>query len=898
MEGRPGASPPADEPRFVRVLERLIDARYRAEVSGDLMEEYRDRLWAGSGSVHARAWLAWQVVRAAAASRWHDRRLDASPAEGRPPSRSGGEGMLRQVRQDLSFAYRTLVRAPLFTTVALLTLSLGLGATIAVYAVVDGVLLRPLPYEDPERLVLVRGAAQARWAVTYPDYADLAAAGPSFASLAVWQGWSVVVDDEEGIPTRRSAASVGWTFFDVLGVRPAAGRFFLPEDGRAGHAPVVVLSHRAWVRDFGGRPDVVGRAYPLDGESYTIVGVAPLGFVDPVAYATWGGDPELWRADPPVFSREAADRGWIGFWVMGRLRDGASAARAQANVDAVIQAAYAGVEEPPSATVVTLLDATVEGVRRTLYVLLGAVALVLLIACANVANLLLSRASVREHEVAVRRALGASRGRLIAQLLTESVLLSLAAGAAGMLVAAAGARVLVAQAGAELPRAWDVAVDWRIAAAAFAAAMLTALLFGLAPALQLTRDSAATLREGGRGGTGARRGLRMRSLLVVAETALAVVLLVSAGLLLRTFWKLQQIDPGFEAESALALRVGLPEVTFPTPAEQVLALQRVVDEVSATPGVTAAGAITDLPMGGAVNSTSIFRDDQPRPEPGEARSALVRATLPGYFAAMRIPRVRGREFDGTDRDSTRPVAIVNATFVDVFFPDDDPIGRTVTVRGVSREIVGIVADAKEFTLTGGPDAVLYEPFAQEREPWMRAAAWVVVRHDAQAPAMLSAVRNAIRRAHGRIPINTARTLETVLADDMAAPRFRALLVVLFGALALLLAAVGVAGVLAYMVSQRTREIGIRLAVGATSIDVMRMVAAESARLTGAGVALGLLAAAAAARVLGSFLFGIASLDFVVFASVPLVLVAVGLAASALPARRAAAVDPNTALRAD
>lgn len=880
------------------MLARLIDARYRADVSGDLVEEYRHRLRAGAGRAPASAWLAWQMVRAAAASRWYGRRLEESSRERRSPSVSGGDTMLRQLRQDLSFALRTLLRAPLFTTVALVTLSLGLGATIAVYTVVDGVLLRPLPYEDPARLVFVRGPAQARWAVTYPDYADLEAVGPAFASLAVWQGWSVVVDDEEGIPTRRAAASVGWKFFDVLGVRPAAGRFFLPEEGLPGHAPVVVLSQRAWLRDFGGRPEVVGRPYLLDGESYTIVGVAPAGFVDPVAYATWGSDPELWRADPPVFSRDAADRGWIGFWVVGRLRDDASTARAQANVDAVVQAAYADVEEPPEARVITVLDATVEGVRSTLLVLLGAVALVLLIACANVANLLLSRASVREHEVAVRRALGASRGRLVAQLLTESVLLSLVAGVVGMLIAAAGARVLVAQAGSELPRAWDVAVDWRVAGAAFAVALLTALLFGLAPALQLTRDSASTLREGGRGGTGARRGLRMRTLLVVAETALAVVLLVSAGLLLRTFWKLQQVDPGFDAAGALALRVGLPEVTFPTAPEQVLALQRVVDEVSATPGVVAAGAITDLPMSGAVNSTSIFRDDQPRPEPGQAPSALVRAIVPGFFAAMGIARVHGRDFDGTDRDNTRPVAIVNARFVDVFFPGEDPIGRTVTVRGVSREIVGIVADAKEFTLTAGPDAVLYEPFAQEREPWMRAAAWVVVRHETGAPSMAAAARSAIRRAHGRIPINTVRTLDTVVADDMAAPRFRALLVVVFGALALLLAAVGVAGVLAYMVSRRTREIGIRLAVGATPADVMRMVARESARLTGAGVGLGLLGAAAAARVLGSFLFGIATLDLVVFATVPLVLVAVGLAASALPARRAAAVDPNTALRAD
>ena len=881
--------------RLARMLLVFVHRQYRQDVWGDLHDEYRERRDRGTPPSAGHAWLLGQVVRAAAASHWHARRvLEVDRTGGRIHD---GGSLMHGAWRDLAYAVRTLVRAPVFTVVALLTLSLGLGATVAVFTVVNGVLLRPLPYEEPERLVFIRGGETGRGAITFPDYADLRESSPAFEDLVVWQGWSVIREDGEGIPTRRSAASVSWRYFRLLGVQPSAGRFFTEDDGVPGHPPVVVLSHGAWQREFGGRADAIGQAYAADDGVYTIVGVAPAGFIDPIAYSTWGNEPEVWRADPPVFSREAADRGWIGFWAMGRLRGDATLARAQATVDAVIESAYAGFDPIPHARVVTVLDDVVADVRRTLLVLQGSVALVLLIACVNVANLQLSRAAVRGREVAVRRALGASRARLLAQLLTESVLLSIVAGAAGIAIAIAGARALVAQAGADLPRAWEVFVDWRVALAAFAIAGVTAILFGLAPALQLTGGGAATrLREGGRGQVAS--GGRMRTLLVVAETALAVLLLVGAGLLLRTFWSLQRLDTGFDPASAVAVRIGLPEVSFPSAAEQHQALLRVVDELAATPGIAGAGAITDLPMSGAVNSTTVYRDDRPQPEPGQTPFTLVRGIVPGYFEAMRIPLVRGRTIDATDRAATTPVALVNERFVAVNFPGEDPIGRSVTVRGVSREIVGIVRDVKEFTLTGGPDAALYEPFAQVNQPWMRANAWVVARADADGAPLADIARRAIRAAHGRIPIAAVRTLDDIVAADIAAPRFRAVLIALFGAVALLLAGVGVAGVMAVTVAQRSREIGVRLAVGATSADILRMIAAESARLTAAGLALGLLGAAAASRLLVGFLFGVPPLDPTVFVAVAAALALVALGASIVPALRAASIDPSTTLRSD
>jgi putative ABC transport system permease protein len=430
--------------------------------------------------------------------------------------------------------------------------------------------------------------------------------------------------------------------------------------------------------------------------------------------------------------------------------------------------------------------------------------------------------------------------------------------------------------------------------------LVTALFFGLAPALHLTNDRiAGGIREGGRGGAMGGRGRRLRNVLVVSETALAVVLLVGAGLLLRTLWNLQRIDPGFEAHGALIVNVGLPPATFATPAEQSHVLQRMIEEVAALPGVTSAGAITDLPMSGAINSTNVLRADAPPPPPSEQRHALVRAVSPSYFTTMGIPIVRGRAVEPTDIEGTPDVAVVNDRFAELWFRGEEAIGKFVNVRGVSAQIVGVVANVKEFTLEDGPDPVLYTAYSQEKQPWMRERMTLVAKTEARDLASLTrAVRSALRRAHPLVPVNRVRTLEDVVSAHVAEPRFRATVVLLFASIALLLAAVGVGGVMAYTVSQRIREIGLRIAIGAGPNDVMRMIVADSARLAVAGVFLGLFGALLGSRVLANFLFGVPPWDPAVFAAVALTLGGVAVLSSWVPARRAARVDPNVALRAE
>ncbi|MGH7555599.1 MAG: ADOP family duplicated permease, partial [Longimicrobiales bacterium] len=763
---------------MVRVM---VAAPYREDALGDVCEEYATAIRPRYGRLRSLLWLWAQIARAAVASRWHGRGLGNGQGVRGGNTQRGATVMLTGLRQDLRYALRTFARAPFFTGVALITLSVGMGATIAMYTVVNGVLVRPLPYASPEELVFVQGGEAGRWAITYPDYVDLREQGRAFESLAVWQGWTVIMNDQDGAPTRQSAASVSWSFFGMLGVQPAVGRFFVAEEGVPNHAPVVVLSHAVWQESFGGREDVLGATFDAgEGERYTIVGVAPEGFIDPVGYATWGSRPVVWRSDPPPFSLEQADRGWIGFWTLGRLRDESSIAQAQSDVYAVIRAAYPAADGTPQVRVASLLDAMVGDVRRTLLVMLGAVAMVLLIGCANVANLLLSRASVRGREVTVRAALGAGRQRLVAQLLTESLVLSLAAAVIGLGIAAAGARAVVALSDVSLPRAWEVLVDWRVVLFAVGISLMTALFFGLAPALHLTTDRiAGGIREGGRGGAMGGRGRRLRNVLVVGETALAVVLLVGAGLLLRTMWNLQRIDPGFEPRGTLVVNVGLPPVTFTTPAEQSHVLERMIEEAAALPGVSSAGAITDLPMSGAINSTNVLREDVPPPPPSERRHALVRAISPSYFTTMGIPIVRGRAVEPIDREGTPDVVVVNERFVEMWFPGEEAIGRTVNVRGVSAQIVGIVANVKEFTLEDGPDPVLYTAYSQEKQPWMRERMTLVVKTEATDPASLTpAVRSALRRAHALIPVNRVRTLEDVVSAHVAEPRFRATVVLL------------------------------------------------------------------------------------------------------------------------
>ena len=810
---------------------------------------------------------------------------------------------MHDVLQDIRFAARALRRSPLFAAVALLTLGAGVGLTVAVFAVVNAVLLRPLEYADAETLVLMQGQPGARHGLSMPHYMLFREHSDLLADAAAWQGWSPVMEGPDGSPSRRSGASVSASFFAVARVEPAAGRFFTAEDGMPGHEPVVVLGHELWVSRFGGDRSVLDRVIELDGERHRVVGVAPPDFVDPVGRGLGFAPREVWRSDPPAFADAAQDVGWVGFWSVGRLRPGARAAGLTAEMRALLAAQPGAAEYEQfirEFRAITVRDAVVEAVRPTLWVLFGAVALVLLIACANLANLLLARATVRSGEFAVRTSLGAPRSRLVRQLLTESMVLALAGAALGMVVAVVAVRVLVRLAGPSLPRAAEVGIDLPVLLFALAAAFGTALVFGAVPALRATAEgSVRAAGDGARGRLLGGKGKRLRHALVVLETALAMVLLSGAGLLLATLLRLDSVDPGFDTEGVVVMQLGLDEARLPAPELQSSALRRIEAAVVAVPGVAAAGSITDLPLSGAVNSTRVRRAEESEDAAASRRNVLVRAVTPDLFDALGLDYTRGRPLDREVRSGTEPVAIVNAEFGRRFYGSDGAVGRRVVVRGVERRIIGVVTDAREFQITSAEaDAVLYTPYDQERESWMRSGVTLVVRTTGRGPALAERVRAAVLAAEPRVLAGPVRPLADLVEAQVRAPRFRATLILVFSCVAVLLAAVGVGGVVAYGVSQRTPEIGLRLAIGAEARQVLAMMLRETAALVGAGVAVGVAAALAAGRLLAGFLFQIGPSDPVVLLAAATTLLAVGFVAGWLPSRRAARVDPARTLRGD
>lgn len=911
------ALPPKRPPweRLSGWLARLVPERYRDDVMGDLLEEHAQVVLPRRGRLRAGAWLAVRTLAAAAAIRWFGLRARlgrtwrsgaagiATDTRARENARGGA---MEHLVQDVRFALRTWRRAPLFTAAVLATLGAGMGLTLAVFSVVSGVLVRPLDYPDPDRLVHVQGQRAARFGVSMPVHLTAVEGSSLVESASAWQGWGVVSYDGEGLPVRRSGASVSAEFFDLLGARPAAGRLFRAEDDEPGHPPVAVLSHALWQQEYGGREDVVGGLVRFSDASYEIVGVAPAGFVDPVTLYLGWSQPQLWRAHPPGFDAAREDRGWVGFWSLARLRAGASLEDFRAELLALLDDRFGPPENPWEVRAVTFKDAVVEDVRPTLAVLLVAVIGVLLIACGNVANLLLSRASVRAREIAVRSSLGAARGRVVRQLFTESLLLALAAALLGLAASVAGTAGLVRMAAGELPRADAVGLDGRVLAFALLAAAGTAVLFGLVPALRVGgQDASAALRGGGRPGTSGRRGHAVRSSLLVAQTALSMVLLVSAGLLVVTLRSFQSLNPGFDPAGALVVPVGLMPERYPEPALQDQAVARIARAASELEGVRAAGIITDLPLSGAVNSTRVLRVGESAETAPPRPGVLVRAIDPGYLEAMGIALRGGRPLSPSDVAGVEEVAVVNESFARLFFPEGAALGATVVVRGVERTIVAVAADVREFTLADGGDPVLYTPWAQERESWMRSGFWLVVRGGTAPARLAAALHERVRSVEPGATLGPcpdavlpggACPLASFVDRQVVAPRLRATLLVLFATLAVFLTAVGLGGVTAHGVAQRVPEIGLRLALGAQRLDVQAMVMRRSLILVGAGLALGLAGALAASRSLEAFLFGVDAREPAVFAGVALLLGGIGLVASWLPARRAARVDPAVTLR--
>ena len=803
------------------------------------------------------------------------------------------------LRQDLLYALRRLVKAPAFTVVAVVTLALGIGANTAIFSVVNGVLLKPLPYPESERLVGVYHTANGRRAVmSGPNFTDVARTATSFENAAAISTGRMILTGQ-GEPIRIPVANVSASLFNVLRVRPILGRTFNADENTPGRTSIVVLSYGLWQQRFGGDPDVVGRRIQLDGVSREVVGVMPQGFSYPA-------DRQAWL--PVEYDQNFVTR-QRGAWyldVVARLKPGVTTQQSATEVETIgrnLAREYPDADAEIGMTTYPLREAMVGDIRRAVFVLLGAVGFVLLIACAHVANLLLARAAAREPEMAVRTALGAGRGRLVRQLLTESIILALVGAAFGLLLAVWGVEFLTSLKPQGIPRLDNIRIDGAVVLFTMAIAVVTGVLFGVAPAFTATRGLTASLKEGGRGAVTARGGARLRGALVVAELALAVMLLAGAGLLMRSFIKLQAVDPGFRPEQALTFELTLPEARYKEDPQIISFFDRLLPRLRALPGVRAAAAVMGLPLSGMDFVISFEVEGRPPVPPSQRPAMQVRVATPDYFSTIGIPLKRGRGFSDDDRQGTTPVVLITETAARMFFPNEDPIGKTIKLgwgrgggarRRAGGEVVGIVGDVKEAGLDEPNPPHIYMPLRQ----WPVGFMSIVVKTATPPPTLADAARTEVYAVDPNLPVSNVRTLDEIVARSISQPRFYMLLLAIFAGVALALAAIGIFGVLSYAVAQRTREIGIRMALGAQQHTVIGLVVREAMLLVAFGVASGTIAALVLSRTMTKMLFSVAPTDPATFAIVAAGLLAVALLASYLPARRATRVDPVVALRTE
>ncbi|MFL6333872.1 MAG: ABC transporter permease [Pyrinomonadaceae bacterium] len=817
---------------------------------------------------------------------------------------------MRRLIRDLRFGVRMLLKNPGFTLVAVVTLALGIGANTAIFSVVNAVLLRPLDYGEPDRVVAlwenVPGKG-GRWRVAPANFLDWRRQNQVFAEVAAFSASTLNLTGE-GEPAELSGSRVSEGYFGVLGVRPVLGRAFLAEEYEPGKGQVVMLGQGLWRRRFGSDPNVVGKTIRLDGNAYTVVGVMPAG-----VYPTWPTTSKISfdaaRQEyliPMSFNPAwASNRNSHVLGVVARLKPDVSFARAQADMDLIagrLEEAYPANNAGEGALVTPLADEVVGDVRPALLVLLGTVGLVLLVACANVASLLLAQLAARRKEVAIRAALGAGRAQLVRQFLVEGALLSLAGGALGVLLAAWGVDVLLKIMPREIPRLDQVGVDARVLLYTLALSAFTGLVFGLVPALQASRaDLHETLKEAGRtAGAGPLRQ-RFRRMLVVAQVALAVVLVVGAALLIKSFWRLRQVDPGFKPEHVAVLSLSLPQTKYGEWQKMSAFYSQLVERVEGLPGVRSATVAYDNPL--TSNWLDSFNiEGRPDPGPGQTPVECFRPVGHEYFRTVGIELVKGRHFEKQDDPSHPGAAIINEAFARKYFPGADPLGQRLLTSTPARmsgapvptafEIVGVVRDTKFKGLSAESSPAFYVPARQ----FPLSSMVVMARVDGDPGAYAQPLRDAVWGLDRDQPINAVTTLETLVAEDVAQPRFNMLLMGLFGGLALLLAAVGVYGLLSYSVAQRTREIGVRIALGARERDIFRLALRQGVAPALAGILLGLAAACALTRLLSSLLYGTGANDLSTYAFVAVLLTAVALLACYLPARRATKVDPMVALR--
>ena len=810
--------------------------------------------------------------------------------------------LLETVGQDARYGLRALAGAPGFTVAAVLALALGIGATTAIFSVVDAVLLRPLPYRDPARLAVL--LHRGRNPVAPANFLDWKRDASSFESMGAADFWQANLTGVDR-PERVQGLHVTANLLPMLGVPPLIGRLFGPEEDAPGREHTVVLGYRLWQRRFGGDPSVLGRTVTLDGEAHTVVGVMPRGFEFP---PFWARGAEMWAAIS--LADRAANRTAQSLRVFGRLSPGTSLPQARAEIATLtgrLEQAYPGTNR--DVRVLSLDDVVVGDVRAALLVLLGAVALVLLISCANVAHMLLARAAARHKEVALRVALGASRGRMIRQLLTESVLLASIGGAAGVTLAAAATRAVVAFGPADIPRLDATELDLGVLVFAVGVSFLTGIAFGLAPTVQASApDLNRGLRESERGSTAGAGRHRLRRLLMASEVSLALVLLVGAGLMIRTFVALRGVDPGFRPDHLLTAVVSVTGSTAAAPGRRLAFYRDVLEQVRAMPGVVSAGAINHLPLAGDVWGVPFAVEGRPRPAVGESPHATFRAVLPGYFETMGLPLVRGRDFNDRDALGAPGSVVVNEWMARRHWPGEDPIGRRITFDDLDKNphwftVTGVARDAARSDWAAPPEEEVYLPLLQsqrylESPQPQYTYLTVVARTRSDPAAMVAALREAVRSADRGVTLSEVQTMDEVVARATASPRFYLLLLGTFAAAALALAAVGIYGVMSYSVARRTNEIGIRMALGARSGDVLRLVMREAVGVVAIGGGIGLGVAWLLTRLMGGLLYGVGAADPATFAGVGAVLTVVALLATYVPARRAVSVDPLKALRAE
>jgi predicted permease len=804
-----------------------------------------------------------------------------------------------QFIQDFRFALRTLATRRAFSVIAIVTLALGIGITTAIFSVVNGILLRPLPFHDADRIVTVwetdKKDPQPVGELSHLAYLDVLKQTKSFESFAEYAaGTGTLTGNGPASVVSEAYATPG--FFHVFRATPVLGREFTDAEDRPNGPKVVVIGYSFWKQRLGGKPDVIGTSLEIASTKYTIVGVAPEKFDFPDKAQVW---------TPPQNDDAGCGRGCVYMTSVGRLANGVSVEAAQQELTAFaegLEKLYPKSNAGSTLRVSTLQHSIVGDVQTALLVLMGAVAMVLLIACANVANLLLVRGAARRAELAVRSVLGAVRGRILAQLMTENLVLAAIGGIAGVVLASYAVDALRHIAPTSIPRTADVGLDATTTLFAIGLVIATAILFGLAPAMQLSRQSLGTsMREAGRGSDGSPRRLT-RSAILVAEVALSVVLLLGAGLMLRSFAKLTKVDMGFDPANVTTFTVSLPNARYATPDAHVLAMEQLTAKLAATPGVESIGTVAGLPLGNIRFGSGFRRMDLPEPEPNNGPTARFAVADAGYLSTMHIGIAKGRDFSRADRQGAAPVALISEATAAKYYPGEDPIGKRIHVgvglgypnKGVERTIVGIVKDVRGDNISDTPQPALYVPFSQTGNDFTS----FVIRSHLPSAQVLSDARAVVNAFDSDIALEYESSMEQLVDAQLATPRFYLALISLFAVLAAVLAAVGIYGVVSFLVANRTREIGLRMALGAPGRRVVGLVVWQGLRPALLGVAIGLAGALASVKLLSSLLYGVAPHDIVTYTGVTALLVAVVLVACAVPAYRASRIAPGIALRSD